>query len=308
MSPRWPHGRARAPTQSMIDAGRSGIGRRLFVGLQYLLPQHLLSAVVFHLTRLHLGPVTALLIRGFIRAFRVDMTEAREPDPAAYPTFNAFFTRALRADARPIDPTPGAIVSPVDGSVSQLGDIESGRIFQAKGQDFGCDELLGGDPDLAACFDGGLFATLYLAPRDYHRIHMPLDGSLESTRHISGRLFSVNPATTATVPRLFARNERVVCAFRTERGPMALVLVGAIFVGSIETVWTGPISPSRARRVSRITAPEVGPTLRRGAELGRFNMGSTVILLLPRDSARWCTRLRPGTPVRCGERLALPLG
>jgi len=289
----------------MTHTNHPSIGQRLFVVLQYLLPQHLLSGIVFRLTRLRLGVLTGWLIRGYIRSFRVDMSEARQPDPARYPNFNAFFTRALRANARPLEQAGGTVVSPVDGVISQLGNIESGRIFQAKGQDFGCAELLGGDADLAACFDGGMFATLYLSPRDYHRIHMPIDGRLRSTIHVPGRLFSVNPTTTAAVPRLFARNERLVCAFETDLGSMALVLVGAIFVGSIETVWAGRITPPRGRRILSRPAPEAMPALERGAELGRFNMGSTVILLLPQGCARWHERVGPGVSIRCGTTLAL---
>ncbi|MGB5833006.1 MAG: archaetidylserine decarboxylase [Thiohalocapsa sp.] len=286
---------------------RLGPGQRLFVALQYLLPQHLLSGVVFRLTRLRLGPVTSLLIRAFIWAFRVDMDEAMAPNPAAYPNFNAFFTRALREGARTVDLAPNKVISPVDGAVSQIGRIESGRLFQAKGRDFGCDELLGGDRELAACFDGGLFATLYLSPRDYHRIHMPLDGRLRSTIHVPGRLFSVNPTTAAAVPRLFARNERLVCLFETALGPIALVLVGAIFVGSIETTWSGRVTPPRGRSIKRTPADQAMVPFQRGAELGRFNMGSTVVVLLPPNTAVWNPELAPGTAVSCGRPLALAL-
>jgi phosphatidylserine decarboxylase len=291
----------------MTDTDRLNIGQRLFVVLQYLLPQHLLSGIVFRLTRLRLGVLTVWLIRAFIRVFQVDMSEARQSDPASYPTFNAFFTRALRADARPLAQAGNAIVSPVDGVVSQLGNIESGRLFQTKGWHFDCAELLGGDAGLAAAFDGGLFATLYLSPRDYHRVHMPLDGRLVSAIHIPGRLFSVNATTTAAVPRLFARNERLVCVFETDLGPAALVLVGAIFVGSIETVWSGRITPPRGRQILRMPAPKAMPRLVRGAELGRFNMGSTVILLLPPACAHWHARLGPGVSIQWGSTLALTM-
>jgi phosphatidylserine decarboxylase len=290
------------------DTGRLSIPQRLFVGLQYLLPQHLLSGLMFRLTRLRMGRLTQFAIRGFVRVFGVDLSEAQAAEPAAYPTFNAFFTRALREGARPLDPAPDTIVSPVDGVISQIGQIESGRIFQAKGQEFGCQELIGGDASLAGRFDGGAFATLYLSPRDYHRIHMPLDGRLRSTIHVPGRLFSVNPTTAAAVPRLFARNERVVCLFDTALGPMALVLVGAIFVGSIETVWSGRITPPRARKIIRVQAGDDFPPLRRGAELGRFNMGSTVILLMPPGSICWTPGLTAGAMIRCGNALALPQG
>lgn len=282
------------------------ISQYLFVGLQHGLPQHLLSGLAFRLTRLRLGPVTGLTIRAFVRAFNVDLSEAVAPSPDAYPTFNAFFTRALRPGARPLDNTPESIVSPVDGVVSQIGYIEAGRIFQAKGQDFSCRELLGGDADLASRFDGGAFATLYLSPRDYHRIHMPVDGSLRSTVHVPGRLFSVNPTTAAGVPRLFARNERVVCLFETALGPMVLVLVGAIFVGSIETVCSGRITPPRGRKIAQVASDGACASLARGDELGRFNMGSTVILLLPPGRIRWKPGLAAGSAIRCGNTIALP--
>jgi len=288
---------------------RLGIGQRLFVGLQYLLPQHLLSGAMFRLTRLPLGPLTPVLIQGFVRLFGVDLDEAEDPRPGAYRTFNAFFTRALRPGARPLAPGASTVLSPVDGTISQLGRIGAGRIFQAKGRDFSCGELLGGDSALAASFDGGLFATLYLSPRDYHRIHLPLDAELTETIHVPGRLFSVNPTTAASVQRLFARNERVVCHFRTELGPMALVLVGAIFVGSIETVWAGRITPPRGREARRLPGqPAAGPAPRlpRGAEIGRFNMGSTVILLLPPDRFQWHESLAAGSPVRVGQALTVP--
>ena len=288
------------------DTGPLSIPQRLFVGLQYLLPQQLLSDIMFRLTRLRMGWLTRFAIRGFVRVFGVDLSEAQAAEPAAYPTFNAFFTRALRDGARPLDPDPDTIVSPVDGVISQIGNIDSGRIFQAKGQDYGCLELIGGDDGLASRFDGGAFATLYLSPRDYHRIHMPLDGRLRSTVHIPGRLFSVNPTTAAAVPRLFARNERVVCLFDTALGPIALVLVGAIFVGSIETVWSGRLTPPRAREIVRVQAGNDAPPLRRGAELGRFNMGSTVILLIPAGRIRWNPGFAAGDSIRCGNALALP--
>ncbi|MFE8034686.1 archaetidylserine decarboxylase [Thiohalocapsa marina] len=278
--------------------------QRLFVALQYGLPQHALSAAMFRLTRLRLGMVTTQAIRLFARRFDVDLQEAANPSPAAYPSVNAFFTRALRDDARPLDPTESALLSPVDGAVSQLGRIQDGTLFQAKGQDYSTTELLGGDARLAAEFDAGLFATLYLSPRDYHRIHMPIAGRLRQTIHVPGRLFSVNPTTTRGVPRLFARNERVVCIFDTPAGPMAMVLVGAIFVGSIETVWGGRITPPRGRRITRVVAsPDQPVALERGEEMGRFNMGSTVILLLPDGSADWTRELGAGSPVRVGRAL-----
>jgi phosphatidylserine decarboxylase len=274
------------------------IGQRLFVALQYALPQHGLSGLAFRLTRLRLGPLTELLIRAFSRLFRVDLTEAAEARPGAYPSFNAFFTRALRPDARPLS-EPGTLACPVDGAVSQLGGIAGGRIIQAKGRDYSVADLLGGDAVLAARFATGQFATLYLSPQDYHRIHMPIDGTLVETIHIPGRLFSVNPTTTAAVPRLFARNERVVALFDTTLGPLALVLVGAIFVGSIETVFAGLHTPPRANAIRRIDYRGRGIRLQRGDEMGRFNMGSTVVLLLGDTVVDWDPMLQPGSRVRC---------
>jgi phosphatidylserine decarboxylase len=273
-------------------------GQRLFVALQYALPQHLLSGLVFRLTRLRLGPLTALIIRAFSRLFRVDLSEAAETDPRAYPTFNAFFTRALRPKARPLAQT-GTLASPVDGTVSQLGRIGGCRLIQAKGRDYSLAELLGGDAKLATRFVDGSFATLYLSPRDYHRIHMPVDGRLLETIHIPGRLFSVNPTTTAAVPRLFARNERVIALFDTDLGPLAMVLVGAIFVGSIETVFGGLHTPPRGRSITRIDYRAQDIRLGRGDEMGRFNMGSTVILVLADGAVAWHPDLGPGSPLRC---------
>jgi phosphatidylserine decarboxylase len=278
-------------------------GRRLFVALQYALPQHALSGLMFRLTRLRLGPLTGLAIRVFAQLFRVDLREAAEPAPRAYASFNAFFTRALREDARPMAAAPDALLSPVDGTVSQAGRVDDERLIQAKGRGYGLGELLGGDEDLTLAFRNGSFATLYLSPRDYHRIHMPVDGRLRRMIHVPGRLFSVNPTTVAGVPRLFARNERVICLFETAFGPVAVILVGAIFVGSIETAWAGRITPPRGRRISNAEYGDEGPVLARGAELGRFNMGSTVILLIPSDSVRWSPDLAPEATVHCRSRI-----
>jgi len=279
------------------------MGERIFAALQQFLPQHLLSRVVHRLTRLRAGPLTRLAIRAFVRGFDVDLGDAAEPDARRYATFNAFFTRALRPDARPLAPQTDALLCPVDGAISQLGPLEDGRLVQAKGQTFQLAELLGGDTTLAAGFQRGAFATLYLSPRDYHRIHMPVDGTLAETIHVPGRLFSVNAATAAWIPRLYARNERVVCLFDSTAGPVAVVLVGAIFVGSIETVWGGELTPPRGRVLRRLPPPRPAPTLARGAELGRFNMGSTVILLLPAGAVEWRPDLVPGRAVRVGEAL-----
>lgn len=274
---------------------------RLYVGMQYLLPQHLLSALMYRLTRLRWRPLKNLVIRGFVRHFRVDMGESLEPDTTAYETFNHFFTRELRPDARPLPAAPAAVLCPADGTLSQLGKIAHGRIFQAKGRDYSLVELLGGRDDWAQAFQGGGFATIYLSPRDYHRVHMPLTGDLREMIHVPGRLFSVNPITTALVPRLFARNERVACLFESEAGPMAVILVGAIFVGSMETVWAGQVTPGTSAGKS----PGEGPTVRldRGSEMGRFNMGSTVILLFPPERVAWDLSLAAGDPVRVRQRI-----
>lgn len=275
---------------------------RLFVGLQYLLPHHLLARPVYALTRVRWRPIKDILIRVFARHFRVDIGEARDPDPSAYVHFNAFFTRELRPGARPVAGPEGTVVSPADGVLSQLGAIRDGRIFQAKGHEYALLELLGGNDERAGPFRGGSFATIYLSPRDYHRVHMPLAGRLREMVHVPGRLFSVNPVTTSAVPRLFARNERVLCLFDGPAGPMAVILVGAIFVGGIETVWAGEITPRRDRLPAvRYDADAVH--LDRGAELGRFNMGSTVILLFPPGQVAWDPQLGPGSPLRMGERL-----
>ncbi|NOX75869.1 MAG: phosphatidylserine decarboxylase [Gammaproteobacteria bacterium] len=256
---------------------------------QYLLPHHALSRVMHAITRCEArwwkGPFT----RWFVNHYTVDMSQAAEPDLSTYPSFNAFFTRRLRDGARTLATAPDTLACPVDGAVSQLGDIMAGRIFQAKGRDYSLTELLGGDTQHAAAFEGGRFATLYLSPRDYHRIHMPVAGKLRAMTHVPGRLFSVNPATARAVPRLFARNERVVAYFDTELGPMAMVLVGAIFVASIETVWAGEVTPPAGRQIRHWDYDPEAPNnaFEKGAEMGRFNMGSTVILLFGRNAIRW---------------------
>jgi phosphatidylserine decarboxylase len=272
------------------------------------LPQHLISRLTFRLTRLR-SPLVPRAIRGFIRLFQVDMSEALDPDPAAYPSFNAFFTRALRPGVRPVVPEQDAIVCPVDGTLSQLGAIQGERILQAKGQDYSVFELLGGYRHNAEPFRGGRFCTLYLSPRDYHRVHMPLGATLREMIYVPGRLFSVAPYATRTIPRLFARNERVACLFETEGGPMAVVMVGAINVAAIETVWAGLVTPPPGPRIQvfdyRDRAPPI--TLKKGQEMGRFNMGSTVIVLFPKGMMAWEPALGPGARVRMGERLGRPV-
>lgn len=277
---------------------------RPYVDLQYLLPHHLLSALMYRITRIRWAPFKNLLIRRIINLYGVEMSQAQEPDPGHYASFNDFFTRALRPDARPLAPAPDAVLCPADGTLSQAGEIRDGRIFQAKGRDYSLLELLGGERQWSERFSGGHFATVYLSPRDYHRVHMPLAGELKRMLHLPGRLFAVNPTTTRLVPRLFARNERVVCLFESPTGPMAVILVGAIFVGGIDTVWAGTVTPA-GRRIAGWSYGDTGAAvhLERGAEMGRFNMGSTVILLHGPERVQWAESLVPGTKVRMGEQI-----
>jgi phosphatidylserine decarboxylase len=229
------------------------------------------------------------------------MAEAEQPDCTAYSSFNDFFTRALRTGARPIVSAENSLASPADGAISQLGPIKNGRIFQAKGQDYSLLELVGGDPQVAAHFTGGHFATVYLSPKDYHRVHMPIAGTLKSMIYVPGQLFSVNTVTAENVPRLFSRNERVVCLFDTAAGPMAMVLVGAMIVASIETVWAGLVTPHK-RFVRSTRYDDNTPIhLQKGAEMGRFKLGSTVILLFGADKVRWLESLAAESPVKMGE-------
>ena len=279
----------------------------LFALLLHLLPHHLLGRLVHVVTRSEWPPLKDRLIRQVISRFRVDLSTALEPDPAAYPSFNAFFTRALRPDARPVDAAPDAVCCPADGEVSEAGVVTDGRLIQAKGWDYTLLELLGGDARLAADFDAGAYATIYLSPRDYHRVHMPLGGRLRRMVHVPGRLYSVNRLTTASLPRLFARNERVISVFDTDIGPMAVILVGATFVGSMDTVWAGTVTPAHRRAIAWDQNAPQPVVLERGAEMGRFNMGSTVILLFARDRVRWSDVLRPGEAVRVGERIGAVL-
>ena len=268
--------------------------------LQYALPHRLLSRLVLWGTRWTFAPWKNFLIRRIVQAYRVDLDEAATADHAAYPHFNAFFTRTLKPGARPLPDDPSAILCPADGRISQAGRIESGRIFQAKGQSFSAAELLG-EEEAARPYADGRFATVYLSPRDYHRVHMPLAGELVETVHIPGRLFSVAPFAVADVPRLFARNERLVCHFRGEDGPFAVVLVGAMLVSGIETVWRGVEVPPYASRPVRRDWRGKGIRLARGAEMGRFNMGSTAILLLPAGPACLDDALAAEQAVRMGQ-------
>ena len=274
--------------------------------LTYVLPHRLLSSLARRLAYSTNPSIKQWLIDSVTRKFGVDLSEAAEPDPRAYPSFNAFFTRALKPGARIADPDPSALLMPADGHISQCGDIVDGRIFQAKGQSYTAAELLG-DAEAARPFADGLFATVYLSPRDYHRVHMPWTGTLRETVHVPGRLFSVGTAAVADVPRLFARNERLVCHFDTEFGPTASVMVGALLVSGVETVWSGVEIPAYADRISRKDYRGKGIVLERFAEMARFNYGSTVIVLLPKDAAMLDPSLKAEMPVRLGQRLATRL-
>jgi phosphatidylserine decarboxylase len=273
---------------------------RLFVWFQYLLPQHALSRLVLRATRVRVQWFKDLLVRGFLGLYAIDMTDAVHADPLSYGSFNEFFTRALKPGARPIAAAAEAISCPVDGAVSEAGTIDGELLIQAKGRRYRLQELLAAQP-WARDFEGGSFATIYLAPFNYHRVHMPLRGDLADTVYVPGRLFSVNTVTAAYVPRLFARNERVLTLFDTAFGRVALVLVGALNVGSMATVWAGDITPAARRVVTRLPARPV--SLDKGEEMGRFNMGSTVILLFQKDRARWHPHVRAGATVKLGESL-----
>lgn len=268
--------------------------------IQYLLPQKTLSRVVRAATRWRWRPWKDFLIDRVVRAYHVDMAEAVEADPRAYPSFNAFFTRALRDGARPLEGDASVVASPADGRISQAGRIEAGRIVQAKGRSFTVAELLA-DKATAATYVDGAFATIYLSPRDYHRVHMPLTGRLLETVHVPGRLFSVAPRPVADIPRLFARNERLVCHFEGEAGPFCVVMVGALLVSGITAAWSGAVVPPYARRVVRHDWRPRNVVLDRGAEMARFEMGSTVIVLTSR--AAFDSTLAAEQPLKAGQRL-----
>lgn len=272
------------------------------VALQYLLPHRLLSRLAYVAAHWRWRPWKDLLIGQVVRRFDVDMSETEQSDPYAHPHFNAFFTRALKAGARAPDPDPQALLMPADGRISQLGQIQSGRIFQAKGHSYTAAELLG-DADAAAPFADGWFATVYLSPRDYHRVHMPWTGTLRETLHVPGRIFSVAPSAVQAIPRLFARNERLVCHFDTGFGPLCLVMVGAVLVSGVETVWNGIEIPRYAARPVRKDWRDKGISIDRFAEMARFNYGSTVIVLLPRQGVTLEASLQAEQAVRLGQRL-----
>jgi phosphatidylserine decarboxylase len=275
---------------------------RLSVLPQYLVPKQALTSLAGAIASARGGGATTRLIRWFVRRYGVNMSEAAEADIARYPTFNEFFTRALAPGARPL--ATADLVCPVDGAISQFGAIARDQIFQAKGHRYSTTALVGGDAALAAPFDDGHFATLYLSPKDYHRIHMPCDGRLLSMLHVPGELFSVNPTTARGVPGLFARNERVVCVFESTRGPFVLVLVGATIVGSMATVWHGVVNPPRFDHVREWHYSERDLRLQQGAEMGRFLLGSTVVLLFPKGDLKFNPEWSPGRAIRLGEAMA----
>ena len=276
---------------------------RLAVLPQYLLPKGAITRLAGRVAQAERGAATTRLIRWFVGRYGVDMSEAAEPDITAYPSFNQFFTRALKPGARPL--ASADLVCPVDGAISQFGRIRGDQIYQAKGHDYSTRALVGGDAELAARFDDGHFATLYLSPKDYHRIHMPCAGRLRRMIHVPGALFSVNPTTARGVPGRFARNERVVCLFEGEAGPFVLVLVGATIVGSMATVWHGVVNPPRPGQVREWRYEDDVPLdLAQGAEMGRFLLGSTVVLLFPSGGLQFNPGWMPGGTIRMGEPMA----
>ncbi|KAF0192993.1 MAG: phosphatidylserine decarboxylase [Gammaproteobacteria bacterium] len=275
----------------------------VLVAWQFLFPQHLISRFMYWFTRIESPAVKNRFTGWFVGRFGVDMQQALETDPHAYNSFNAFFTRALKPAARPIVTGENELACPVDGAVSQIGNIVETRLFQAKGRYFSLESLLGGSRELASRFRNGRFATIYLSPKDYHRIHMPVAGDLEQMIYVPGQLFSVNRLTTRAVRNLFARNERVICVYRTAAGPMAVVMVGAICVASIETVWAGQVTPHRPREVASWSYEDRPVHLERGAEMGRFNMGSTVVVLFGPACVEWAAGLTADTTVRMGQLL-----
>jgi phosphatidylserine decarboxylase len=278
------------------------VSDRLAVLPQYLLPKGALTNFAGRVAGAKGGAMTTRLIRWFVGRYDVNMAEAANPDIASYASFNEFFTRALRPGARPL--ADADFICPVDGRISQFGAIEDDQIFQAKGHKFSTTALVGGDRELAAQFQHGSFANLYLSPRDYHRIHMPCDGKLTRMIYVPGELFSVNPTTARGIPGLFARNERVVCVFDTASGPFVMTLVGATIVGSMATVWHGVVNPPRHSSVQEWTYADQDIVLKKGDELGRFLLGSTVVMLFPKDKLHFNEAWQPAGPVRLGETMA----
>jgi phosphatidylserine decarboxylase len=279
------------------------IRQKLFASLFYVIPHHAISRVMFKLARIRWKPLKNLIIQIYTSLHQVNMQEAVEEDMFAYESLNAFFTRALKPACRPFDDNDKNWLCPVDGTVSQARAIKDGRVFQAKGHDYSLTELLGGDNSMAGIFNRGIFSTLYLSPRDYHRIHMPATGSLKKMLYIPGRLFSVAPATVNNIPRLFARNERCVCYFETEQGPMAMILVGAINVSAIETVWHGLIT-ANSKNIMHFDYSDKNIVLERGEEMGRFNLGSTVIVLAT-EKMKLDEAIIADKEIKLGQRLAI---
>jgi len=275
---------------------------RLAVLPQYLLPKQALTALAGKAAGAQAGKLTTTVVDWFVRRYNVDMAEAANPDTASYPTFNAFFTRALKPGARPV--AQAGLICPVDGAISQFGAVQRDQILQAKGHHYSTTALVGGDAALAAQFVDGSFATLYLSPRDYHRIHMPCDGRLLRMIHVPGALFSVNPTTARGVPGLFARNERVVCVFESQHGPFVLALVGATIVGSMATVWHGVVNPPRPGRLRDWRYDDQRIELKQGEEMGRFLLGSTVVMLFPKPTLRFNPAWSAGRAIRLGEAMA----
>ena len=279
----------------------------LKITLQYIMPKHLISRLVGKLAAAKLGWFTHFLINRFIKAYGINMQEAQFERAEQYASFNEFFTRPLKDGLRPLVTDDKVLAHPVDGCISQLGNIVKGELVQAKNHTYSLQALLGGDIATAEPFMGGEFATIYLAPKDYHRIHMPISGTLRQMIYVPGDLFSVNPLTAENVPDLFARNERVVTIFDTEIGPMALVLVGATIVASIETVWAGTVTPPAGKNVFRWSYPASGKNaikLEKGAEMGRFKLGSTVVLAFAADKVQFAADQQPGTVTRMGAAFA----
>jgi len=279
------------------------VSDRLAVLPQYLIPKQLLTVLAGKFASARLGGLTTAVIRRFVARYGVNMQEAANPDIASYVSFNEFFTRPLREGARPL--TDADFICPVDGAISQFGAIERDDIFQAKGHSYTSTALVGGDADLAAQFADGSFATLYLSPKDYHRIHMPCAGRLRRMIYVPGELFSVNPTTARGVPGLFARNERVVCVFDSDFGPFVLTLVGATIVGSMATVWHGMVNPPRSRTVREWHYDGQEVVLRKGQEMGRFLLGSTVVMLFPKDTLRFDPEWEPAKTIRMGEAMGV---
>jgi phosphatidylserine decarboxylase len=289
----------------MTDVPSVSTGDKLFAALQYVLPKHLMSRVIYAIARSESRFVKNTFLRIFLHLFDINMAEAVQPDPFAYRTFNDFFTRALKPSARPIAIESELLVSPVDGTVSQVGALLNESILQAKGQHYTLQELLAGDEESIATYRNGSFACIYLAPYNYHRIHMPYAGTALKNIYVPGDLFSVNASTARAVPRVFARNERLICEFNTPIGRVAVILVGALHVGSIETVHCGEVNPPpRARKRPEIIAKGVGREFNKGEELGRFNMGSTVVLLFERNCIHWDASMHANATVQLGRPIA----